>query len=110
MTEPLAEQPVEPEGDEPLGPGEYGDYRDQLDDDIWEVVDEHLEGTYEFDDFEGALSFTSEIGELAEEHWHHPDVHLSWGEVGVELTTHDVGGLTRADFALAARMDRAYEA
>jgi len=77
MTEPLAEQPVEPEGDEPLGPDEFADYHEQLNDDVWTVVDDHhLEATYEFDDFEGALAFTNEIGALAEEAWHHPDIHL----------------------------------
>jgi len=76
----------------------------------WEVVDDHhLEATYEFDDFADALAFTNEIGELAEAEGHHPDLHLSWGEVGVEMWSHDIGGLHESDFVMAARMDRIYD-
>jgi 4a-hydroxytetrahydrobiopterin dehydratase len=108
--EPLAEQPVEPEGDDPMTAQEYEAYLEQLDGDVWEVVDgHHLEASYGFDDFRGALEFAYDAGELAEDAWHHPDLHVTWGEVGIELWTHDVGGLTRADFALAARFDRAYD-
>ena len=97
--------------DEPLTEPEYADYLAELDDDVWEVVDDHhLEGTYEFPDFRNALEFTAEVGELAEEEWHHPDLHLSWGEVGVELWTHKIDGLHESDFVMAAKMDRRYEA
>ncbi|MES3162453.1 MAG: 4a-hydroxytetrahydrobiopterin dehydratase [Halorubrum sp.] len=111
MTSPLADEPVEAstDDDEPLVANEYEPLLEQLGD-AWEVVDDHhLEATYEFPDFETALAFTNEIGELAEAEWHHPDIHLSWGEVGVEMWTHDIGGLHRSDFVMAARMDRIYE-
>lgn len=105
----LADDPVEPGGDEPLGPAAYDRFYDQLREDVWAVVDDHhLEATYEFEDFRGALEFAYEAGELAEEAWHHPDLTVCWGEAGVTLWTHDVGGLTKADFVLAARFDRAY--
>ncbi|PSP83992.1 pterin-4-alpha-carbinolamine dehydratase [Halobacteriales archaeon QS_1_68_17] len=108
----LADEPCEActSDDEPLGPDEYADYLDELDGDVWTVVDDHhLEGTYEFDDFRDALEFTYEIGELAEEEWHHPDLHLAWGEVVVELWTHKIDGLHKTDFVMAARMDRIHE-
>ncbi|MUW15908.1 4a-hydroxytetrahydrobiopterin dehydratase [Halorubrum sp. CBA1125] len=110
MPPSLADQPVEPADDdpEPLTEDAYAEYLDALGD-AWEVVDDHhLEAAYEFEDFAAALAFTNDVGELAEAEWHHPDLHLSWGEVGVELWSHEVGGLTRADFAMAARMDRIY--
>ncbi|ELZ53429.1 MULTISPECIES: 4a-hydroxytetrahydrobiopterin dehydratase [Halorubrum] len=110
MSSPLADEPVEPAGDDadPLEGDEYADHFAELGD-AWEVVDDHhLEASYEFPDFETALAFTNEIGELAEREWHHPDISLSWGEVGVELWSHEVGGLTRADFVMAAKMDRLY--
>lgn len=73
----------------------------------WRVVnDHHLEKTYEFKDFREALDFTNKLGELAEEQAHHPDIHLSWGEVGVEIFTHKIDGLTESDFVLAAKADR----
>ena len=111
MTSSLADEPVEPpaEGAEPLSESGYAKYFDALGD-AWEVVDgHHLEATYEFDDFAAALAFTNEIGELAEAEWHHPDIHLSWGEVGVEMWSHDIDGLAKSDFVMAARMDRIYE-
>lgn len=110
MSTPLADQPVEPAADdpEPLTDDACDEYAASLGD-AWAVVDgHHLTANYEFPDFETALAFANDVGELAEAEWHHPDIALSWGEVGVELWSHDVGGLTRADFAMAARMDRIY--
>jgi 4a-hydroxytetrahydrobiopterin dehydratase len=95
---------------DPLTGEEIEEYYEQIDTDVWEVVDEHhLEGTYEFEDFRDALEFTKEVGELAEEEWHHPDLHLSWGEVVVEMWTHKIDGLHKSDFVMAARMDRIHE-
>jgi 4a-hydroxytetrahydrobiopterin dehydratase len=72
----------------------------------WRVVDEHhLEKEFTFPDFAQALAFTNRIGAIAEEQGHHPDIQLSWGRVGVSIWTHKAGGLTRADFVLAARID-----
>jgi len=73
----------------------------------WRVVDQHhLEKEFTFPDFAQALAFTNRIGAIAEEQGHHPDIYLSWGKVGVKIWTHKVDGLTRADFVLAAKMDR----
>lgn len=94
----------------PLDGDELTELYEQVDTDVWDVVDEHhLEGTYEFEDFRDALEFTKEVGELAEEEWHHPDIHLSWGEVVIEMWTHKIDGLFETDFIMAARMDRLYE-
>ena len=72
----------------------------------WHVVDgHHLEKTFEFEDFREALEFTHRVGELAEEQGHHPDLHLSWGRVGVEIWTHKIDGLTESDFVLAAKIE-----
>jgi 4a-hydroxytetrahydrobiopterin dehydratase len=73
----------------------------------WRVVDEHhLEKEFTFPDFAQALAFTNRIGAIAESEGHHPDIYLSWGKVKVTIWTHKVDGLTRADFVLAAKMDR----
>ncbi|MEW6744968.1 MAG: 4a-hydroxytetrahydrobiopterin dehydratase [Planctomycetota bacterium] len=60
---------------------------------------------FAFRDFRSALAFTNAIGEIAEAEGHHPDIHLAWGHVGVEIWTHKVGGLTESDFILAAKID-----
>mgnify|MGYP000067790906 CR=1 FL=1 len=112
MTPELADRECEAcsSAEDPLSADEYAELLDELDDDVWTVVDDHhLEGTYAFEDFREALDFTIEVGELAEEEWHHPDVHLRWGEVTVEMWTHAIGGLHETDFVMAARMDRIYD-
>lgn len=96
--------------DDPLSGEELEEFHKEIDQEVWDIVDEHhLEGTYEFEDFRDALEFTYEVGELAEEEWHHPDLHLSWGEVVVEMWTHKIDGLFETDFIMAARMDRIHE-
>ena len=73
----------------------------------WRVVAEHhLERTFPFPDFKGALAFTDRVGALAEEQGHHPDLALSWGKVGITIFTHKIDGLTESDFVLAAKIDR----
>ena len=74
--------------------------------DKWGVVDQHhLEATFEFKDFVQALEFTNQVGRLAEEEEHHPDIHLSWGRVSVTIWTHAIDGLSENDFILAAKID-----
>jgi len=72
----------------------------------WEVVSgHHLAKTYPFPDFKTALEFVNRAGAIAEEEGHHPDLHLSWGKVGIEIWTHKINGLTESDFVLAAKLD-----
>ena len=74
----------------------------------WELVEgHHLRKTYAFEDFRTALEFVNRVGAVAEAEGHHPDVELAWGRVVLRIHTHAVGGLTEADFHLAAKADRA---
>jgi len=61
--------------------------------------------TWTFDGFPAALAFINRVGALAEEMNHHPDITNSWATVTLSLTTHDAGGLTERDFALAKKID-----
>jgi 4a-hydroxytetrahydrobiopterin dehydratase len=89
----------------PLKGQQLDGYRSQLVD--WQVIDEHhLERTFKFPDFKAALAFTNQIGNLAEQQGHHPDILLSWGRVAVTIWTHKIDGLTESDFILAAKIDR----
>lgn len=57
-------------------------------------------------DFAAAMTFLDEIGWLAEQEGHHPDLHLTgYRNVAVELSTHAADGLTENDFILAAKID-----
>ena len=73
----------------------------------WSVVQaHHLRRELRFPDFRTALAFVDRVGALAEEQRHHPDIHLSWGRVVIELWTHKIDGLTESDFVLAAKIER----
>ena len=73
----------------------------------WHVVDEHhIVRAYKFPDFKSALAFVNQVGELAEQQGHHPDILLGWGKVQITLWTHAVDGLTESDFILAAKIDK----
>ena len=71
----------------------------------WEVEENVLKKKFTFGDFAESLAFVITVGEIAEEHDHHPDITFGWGYTEVALTTHDTGGLTEFDFAVARRID-----
>ena len=78
--------------------------------DGWQIVDgRRLKRHFKFPDFAQALDFTNRIGKVAEEQNHHPDIHLGYGKVEVEFSTHSAGGLTESDFILAAKVDELQE-
>lgn len=72
----------------------------------WKIVSGELTRTFQFEDFNTALSFVNHVGRLAEEAGHHPDIDIRYNRVRLGLVTHDAGGLTAKDFDLAARADR----
>jgi 4a-hydroxytetrahydrobiopterin dehydratase len=69
----------------------------------------HLERSFTFKDFAGAMAFANKVGEIAEKEAHHPDLHVRWGACGVEIWTHKINGLTESDFILAAKIDQAHQ-
>jgi len=73
----------------------------------WSVVEgHHIKRDFKFSDFSTALKFVNSVGRIAEEEGHHPDIYLTWGEVGVTIWTHKIDGLTESDFILAAKIDK----
>lgn len=72
----------------------------------WTVEEGKLRKDYSFDDFEGALAFVNEVGRIAEEANHHPEIRFTYGKATIELVTHDASGITEKDFALARAIDR----
>jgi 4a-hydroxytetrahydrobiopterin dehydratase len=71
----------------------------------WQVQAGELTRTFSFDDFPAALAFVNRVGKQAEEAGHHPDIDIRYNRVRLGLVTHDAGGLTAADFDLAASTD-----
>lgn len=57
-------------------------------------------------DFVAAMAFVQRVAEVAEAAGHHPDILVhGWNNVRLTLSTHSQGGITEADFALAAAID-----
>ena len=108
MTSKLANKECVPckGGTPPLPPDQVRTLLGELDG--WTVEQEyHLTRSFDFPDFAKALDFVNQVGEIAEQQQHHPDIYLAWGNVRVEVWTHKIRGLTESDFILAARVDAA---
>jgi 4a-hydroxytetrahydrobiopterin dehydratase len=71
----------------------------------WKRNGDMIARTFEFKDFPAAMDFTNAVAALAEQAQHHPDIDVRWNKVTLALTTHDAGGLTEKDFALARQCD-----
>jgi 4a-hydroxytetrahydrobiopterin dehydratase len=71
----------------------------------WRRDGEIISRVFEFKDFPAAMKFVNHVADLAEQAQHHPDVDIRWNKVTLALTTHDAGGLTEKDFALARQCD-----
>jgi 4a-hydroxytetrahydrobiopterin dehydratase len=73
----------------------------------WAIDAGVLRRRFAFPNFGAAFALATRVAMLAEREGHHPDLHVGWGYCEVELTTHAAGGLTRNDFIMAAKVERA---
>ena len=71
----------------------------------WHLVGGKLIRTVTLATFADALSFVGEVGRLAEEANHHPDIDIRYNRVTLTLITHDSGGITQFDLDLARAID-----
>ena len=76
-----------------------------------DLPDWTLEGTsiktiLTFKNFIEAIEYINKIVAPAEAAGHHPDLAISYNRVSISLTTHDAGGLTQKDFALAQTLSQ----
>jgi len=102
----LAEQKVEPvaAGTPPLSKDEAAELGKGIPQ--WTLNDGAIEREFRFKDFEEAMDFVNRVAEVAEQEDHHPDISISYNRVRLTFSTHKIGGLSRNDFILAARVDR----
>jgi 4a-hydroxytetrahydrobiopterin dehydratase len=78
----------------------------QLEGSDWRRNGDEIVRDLSFDDFAGAIAFVDRVAGAAEAANHHPDILVHrWNKVRLTLCTHSAGGLTGADFALAASLD-----
>ncbi len=108
----LADQKCTPprEGERPLTEAEIKKLAPQVPE--WQPIVEdgenRLARTFKLKNFQQALKFTNQVGEIAEEQDHHPLLQTEWGKVKVVWWTHKVRGLHQNDFIMAAKTDRIY--
>lgn len=74
----------------------------------WQLSENNdlLSRRFELSNFTEALELVNKIGGLAEAEQHHPDINLGWGYVEIYLSTHDIGGISEKDIALAKDIDK----
>ncbi|OLB97127.1 MAG: hypothetical protein AUI15_12885 [Actinobacteria bacterium 13_2_20CM_2_66_6] len=91
-----------------LSPPEIDTLLQQLSGWIVAQSDGHLRltKTFRFKGFMPGVELIDRVAPIAEEEGHHPDLHLTYGALRVELWTHAAGGLTENDFVLAAKIDQ----
>jgi 4a-hydroxytetrahydrobiopterin dehydratase len=71
----------------------------------WERSGAAIAKEFERGDFVGSVKFVDSLVAPAEAMNHHPDLEISWATVKVTISTHSEGGLTAADFELAAKIE-----
>jgi 4a-hydroxytetrahydrobiopterin dehydratase len=76
----------------------------------WELKDGELRREVKLKDFRNSLSFVEQVADLAEAAGHHPDIDIRYNRVRLALVTHDAGGITEKDVALARQINRLLDA
>ena len=72
----------------------------------WRLDNNEIVREFKLHDFRAALAFVNQVGDLAEQAGHHPDIDIRYNRVRLALVTHDAGGLTENDFDLAGKVNR----
>lgn len=111
MTETLAEKKCTPcrGGIPPLTQQEAEGFQWQTPN--WELRDDghRIERTFRLRNFQEALGFVRNVGDLAETEGHHPDVSFGWGYATISLRTKKIKGLHENDFIMASKIDRMFD-
>jgi len=90
-------------GDTPLSEDETKRNLEQIPE--WKLNGKKIEREFGFSDFKEAMKFVNNIADIAEGEGHHPDIHIHWNKVMLELWTHSMDGLSENDFIVAAKIN-----
>ena len=71
----------------------------------WTLDNGQIAKTYIFDTYKAGLVFAVAVGHLADRMDHHPDLFIGYQKVKIGLNTHDLGGISTFDFALATQIE-----
>lgn len=74
--------------------------------DGWKRDGDFIRKSFQFKRFMDGIGFVDNIALIAEKLDHHPDIHIVWTTVTLQIQTHDEGGLTSLDFRLAAEIEK----
>ena len=72
----------------------------------WKIERGELVRTFKFETFRAAVTFVNQVADIAEASNHHPDIDIRYDRVRLALVSHDAGGITTKDFAVAAGADQ----
>ncbi|MDR7328462.1 4a-hydroxytetrahydrobiopterin dehydratase [Corynebacterium guangdongense] len=75
----------------------------------WEFIEGEIVADFKTGDFATGVKFVRAIGDAAERANHHPDVLLTYPEVTVSLSSHDVSGITSRDIDLATQINKLFD-
>jgi|BEDMetMinimDraft_2_1075160.scaffolds.fasta_scaffold00047_13 Pterin-4a-carbinolamine dehydratase len=71
----------------------------------WKYENGFLVKNFKFRRFMQGIKFVNSVADLAEKIEHHPDIHIRWTNVRLEIQSHDEGGVTDRDFKLVKRIE-----
>ena len=61
---------------------------------------------FKFENFKQSQNFVNNVGEIAENEGHHPDISFGWGYAKIKIFSHAINGLAESDFILASKIDK----
>lgn len=99
-------------GTPPLTPEQFNPLLKQLKLN-WEVIEpaggeargKKIRHEFKFPSYMDGIEFANKVAKLAEDEGHHPNIHIYYSRVVIDLTTHNIGGLSENDFILAAKIE-----
>jgi 4a-hydroxytetrahydrobiopterin dehydratase len=74
--------------------------------DGWRREGDFIVKEFKFKTFLAGIRFVDRVARVAEAQEHHPDIHIRWTTVTLQIQTHDEGGITRWDIQLAREIEK----
>ncbi len=71
----------------------------------WSLSGKWITKEFKFKNFVEAMKFVNRVADIAEDEGHHPDIHIHYNIVRLDIWTHAIDGLSENDFILAAKID-----
>jgi len=74
----------------------------------WELTHENtrLLRKLKLNEMKAPMELALKIAQIADEQWHHPELHIGFGHLDIEIWTHKINALVESDFIFAAKVDQ----